>query len=65
MTDYKVEKNIPYSTRASYPFEKMFVGDSFEFPIEEKIKITAAASYFGTRHVMKFSVRKNRCWRTK
>lgn len=70
MTDYVIEKDVPitqHSRRNSWPFDKMVVGDSFA--VADRGRVTPAASAFGIRHGMKFSVLKQkeggyRCWRT-
>ena len=74
MSDYQVEKNIPYPLRPSYgkyPFDEMEAGDSF-FILTGGVKPPAAysaASCYGRRHDMKFSCRKvedgYRIWRIK
>jgi hypothetical protein len=48
---------LPYD---KYPFNKMAVGDAFDFPMSDinRRKVTSAASSFGTRNGMKFCVRK-------
>ncbi len=69
-----VEKGrpIPPLTTKKYPWSDMEVGDSFWVPMgenEEKTKnmVRCAATAFGRRRNMKFSVRKNdggfRVWR--
>lgn len=65
---FLVEKGIPVprvSGRAVYPFPLMEVGDSFS--IDGKERVAAAASVFGKRHGVKFSLRKDgegyRVWR--
>ena len=77
--NYKLEKGIPipekhswHGTRrhAKYPFKTMDVGDSFEFPVKLRKKITAAASYHGSAHGRKISIRrvsnaKARAWRVR
>ena len=67
---YEIEKNIPLVQRRGprYPFRKMDVGDSFEFPEAERQKIGNAALKFGQCNGMKFTVQKTgedaaRCWR--
>ena len=71
-----VDKNrpIPPLTNRRYPFGQMEVGDSFWLPIgqnEEQTKnnIRCAASAYGRRKNMRFSVRKSegglRVWRVK
>lgn len=71
MTDYVIEKDIPVTgsdrRKRKYPFGDMVVGDSFA--VEKNDKVTPAASNFGIRHGMKFSVLKQedgtyRVWRT-
>ena len=71
---YKLERNVAMPTRkakhSKYPFRDMKVNDSFEFDPEECPRVRAAASHFGSRNNMLFSVRKinpakARCWRVK
>jgi len=67
----KIDKNIPFveskAYTSKYPFNKMNIGDSFLVEVQDERKIASAASYFGTRNSMKFSVRNTdkglRCWR--
>lgn len=67
---FKIEKGVPPPVRTgriSWPFGEMEVGDSFSLEPLEYLRIASAASYYGSRHNMKFSVRKDggeyRCWR--
>jgi len=52
-----------------YPFQQMKVGDHFDIPAMAGVSnIRAAASWAGTRHGMKFTIRKRPdgsrgCWR--
>jgi len=50
-----------------YPFGEMEVGDSFPVPEGDGFRSRCAASAYGKRYSMKFSVRKYeggyRCWR--
>jgi hypothetical protein len=70
-TGFKIEKNVPVtdnrSHRAVYPFGQLEVGDSFPLGNAILENVRAAASYYGTRHGKKFTVRKtpagSRCWR--
>lgn len=70
--EIKVEKGIPLpiSFQAQrYPFDKMDIGDSFFIEKVEAQRLSAAASLYGKRNNMKFSVRSidngYRCWRVK
>ena len=73
MDDFKLDRNVAMPSkhgRSKYPFWKMQVNDSFEFDPEECPRVRAAASHYGARNGMTFSVRKinpakARCWRTK
>jgi hypothetical protein len=65
---FLIEKGIPVpmvSGTRVYPFPSMEVGDSFS--IDRKEKVAAAASVFGKRHGVKFSLRRTgngyRVWR--
>ena len=63
----KVEKNVPIPNR--YPFDEMQVGDSFVVPPKiARNTVSVAASRYGEKHQMKFTVRRMddktlRCWR--
>jgi hypothetical protein len=66
---FKIEKKIPMPIGRSelsrkYPFDKMQIGDSFEFPKEIRIKVRYAATAYGIKHQKKFTCRSNRVWRT-
>ena len=69
MTEYVIEKDVPITRgkpKTKYPFGKMVVGDSFAVATNDKV--TPAASNFGIRHGMKFSILKQedgtyRVWR--
>lgn len=72
MTKYKIEKNIPRPITASvvrnrYEFGKMEVDDSFYIEPEDVLLVRPAATWYGVRNGMKFSIRKwkdgYRCWR--
>jgi len=72
--EYKIEKGIemPNNIGSKYGFEKMEVGDSFEFRGDEKTrnKIISTSSYHGHKLGMKFASHKIgdgvfRLWRTK
>lgn len=72
MAEIKIDKNIPMAntvSRNNYPFSKMEVGDSFAVNVEDFNKVRPAASWYGKRNNMKFSVRHwegaYRCWRVK
>lgn len=60
--DIKIDKKVPMpimkgnSSQRKYPFGKMKVGDSFYIEIERN-KIASAASYYGIRNGVKFSLR--------
>jgi len=59
-TKYVVEHNVPFPDtyrRRTYPFSDMQVGDSFRTDSEDRNRVTSAASYYGKRNGMKFSVR--------
>ena len=77
---YEIEKNVQIPVKHTkggrkpkYPFGEMEVGDSFIVEgrcWSETSSFRTAAFYFGTRHNIKFSVRKInensvRCWRIK
>lgn len=63
---YKIEKGIPMPlSKTNTRYEKMEIGDSFEFPIEKQKSIIASASAFSKRTNKKFSCRGNRIWRVK
>lgn len=57
---YKIEKNIPPPTsngKTKYPFHEMEVSDRIFVPCEDRSPATAAYTY-GSRHGVKFTVRK-------
>lgn len=62
MSDFQIIKNAPMPSRCAsrnaYPFREMEIGDAFDVPFSLKDKVSASASYFGTRYGKKFSVRK-------
>lgn len=71
---YTIDNSVPLPTAGAYskyPFPKMAVGDSFEFPIKDRKRIDAAATSHGDRTGWKFAVRTiktidktiARCWR--
>ena len=70
MSNFIIEKNIPYERRAGktkYPFQKMEVGDSF---VGQNVNSVTAACRFGKDNNMEFrSARLQdgsfRIWRTK
>lgn len=76
---YKIEKNVPIPKRSKqkkYPLMDMNVGDSFWVPCEsrrealrERNKIFSMASYYQTKHNVKFTTRTYedgvRIWRIK
>jgi hypothetical protein len=74
MAEYKIE-DVPLrgkleSTSFKYPFGKMKVGQSFAFDICDYQLISSAASWYGKRNKIKFSIRKQedgsyRCGRVK
>lgn len=53
---YKIEKGIPFgeAEKATYPFAKMAVGDSFKCPVSERGKVTGGASHYAKRNGGKF-----------
>jgi len=68
---YTVEKDVPMlnvprgGRPCKYPFNEMNIGDSFLVPFSDleglpkpRVKIWSAASYYGSRHSVKFSVHK-------
>ena len=70
----EIKKDIPAPDKReynSYPFAKMDVGDCFDAPIEDTVKIRPAATYWSKRHAtgVKFTIRVIRdegvvrCWR--
>lgn len=68
---FEIEKNVELNTRkVVYPFQDMEVGDSFSFPVNLYHKVASAASGYGRRNNMKFSMRSfkdegvGRIWRT-
>lgn len=70
MSDHKIDKNIPIPTvtnkRNSYRFGEMDIGHSFALDADELVQVRSAAAYYGTRHNMKFTIRRYkdgyRCW---
>lgn len=58
---------MPTSARAKYPFAEMAVGDSFGVPDGEARRVRGAASDYGRRNGMRFSVKAHeggyRVWR--
>lgn len=62
MSDFQIIKNAPMpklrSASCRYPFAKMESGDAFDVSLSIKGKVAAAASIFGKRNGMKFSVLK-------
>lgn len=59
---YKIVKKLPTVGRGSgrklkYPFGDMKVGTSFKISIKDRMKVASAASIYGKRNDMKFSVR--------
>jgi len=70
--EYKIEKNIEKKKTScqKYPFDKMEVGDSFEFNKQERTEIATAAAQYAKRNGVKFSSKKQdegkvRIWRIK
>lgn len=68
--DVIIEKGIPIPSikgnDPNYPFADMEVGDSFLCPIENVKNCSSAANRYGARHPpYRFTMRKNRIWRTK
>jgi hypothetical protein len=75
--NFVVEKNVKIfkSLRKSkpdsiYPYHKMNVGDSFEFPSSMNSRIVASSSYHSKKYGIKFFVakqdnEKHRIWRVK
>lgn len=62
--EYIVEKGVQIPSRAKYPFGKMEVGDSFEFPFAERNKIRHAMNKYAKEHgTAKFEIHNNRIWR--
>lgn len=72
--EYKIEKNVPMVVLrkpgfSKYPFAQMQIGDSFVAPLEERRRISSAATHYGKNHNSKFHIRKItekqiRIWRT-
>lgn len=65
--EMKLEKDIPFVSKQSYPFASMEVGDSF-LVVPDRLRSTRVlASLFGQGSGRKFTVRKtpegHRCWR--
>ncbi len=67
---YTVESGIdvPVGARCrKYPFDEMHVGDSFDLHGAKVSTVRSAASYYGKRNEMKFSIYQHgdtyRCWR--
>ena len=75
MSDFIVDKNVPYIRKGlslKYPFRNMDLKDSFLISksAEDAQRVRSAASVFGRRNKVKFSILKNedgeyRCWRVK
>lgn len=66
MGEYKIEKNIPLIPKREKHkpiYASMKIGDSFEFPAEDKMKIISNSHAYGKRAGMKFTIRGNRIWR--
>ena len=67
--DYKIEKNIKIPDGMTYPFPKMEVEDSFFIPKDKIRKVRPAASWYATKHGVKFKIwafgEGYRCWRVK
>lgn len=71
MSDYKIEKNIPLPPTARpsnrFRFGEMEVGDSFQVDADDVAQARTAASWYGKRNDMKFTIRRYkdgfRCWR--
>jgi hypothetical protein len=72
----EIKKGVPipdrYDTRREYPFSKMEVGDSFEFPRALQTSVRGAARSYAARHNPTFEfitrrVNPTTCaiWRTK
>lgn len=68
----KVDRKVPIPAdgRQRYPWREMKVGDSFAFPSANRGAVSAAASWYASRHAkeFKFTIRKvdattARCWR--
>ncbi len=59
---YKVldDVDLPLGSgrRGKYPFPTMKIGQCFVIKDGESHKVASAASWYGTRHNMKFSVRR-------
>lgn len=69
---YKIDKDVPRPACGSgvrhFPFNEMEVGDSFAIPFAEAQRVRTAATNYGIKHGIKFSVLKvdsetSRCWR--
>ncbi len=74
--EFVVDKTVPFPGpvhrwKNRWPFANMEIGESFAFPAEDHPKAISAASYYGSRNNMRFSIRKviedgvstYRCWR--
>lgn len=71
MSTYKIEKDVfmPKQTN-KYPLWDMEIGDSFSFPMKERVNIAGTASAYARRSNKKWSTRKindrlGRIWRIK
>ena len=68
---YEIEKGIEMPTKTVYPFGTMEIGNSFEFPKDERTKVATAIANYQHKHQHKsgarFSIRTTgetlRCWR--
>ncbi len=70
---FTIEKGVPLSdarktTRLKYPFPDMEIGDSFCVPGDRRNTLSVAASLYGKRNGLKFTVScqgdgRVRCWR--
>jgi len=68
---FKIDKNVELPTvKSTYPYKDMEIGDSFEFPISERNKVSSSCSIYGKNNNRKYAVRsisdsRYRCWRIK
>lgn len=71
-TEFRIEKGVEIPKRSGdatrkYPFPQMEVGDSFAVPSGRHLAVSTAATNYGNKYQMKFSVRAvdggHRCWR--
>lgn len=64
---FKIEKNVPVSTRCKYPLPDMEIGDSFFVGADYCRRARTRAFSYGKKHNKKFIARKEgngvRIWR--